>query len=194
MIKVKKIRILLAAERKDESIEWKDEFYQWLSELLKRDFVLEEIYIRSDPNNSPSFLKRLALTVKKWNRLKKEFCPDKIIIYGKAMTTIWTMIFFVRLFGLKNEIIVFRYDIENFRPYWNGLATRFGHFIARKLEKYSLINADKIIHKGLENELSFLPFHHKIRNKPHYLFREFINPKRIKKYNPKAKLSNKDGE
>ena len=56
MIKVKKIRILLAAERKDGSIEWKDEFYQWLSELLKRDFVLEEIYIRSDPNNSPSFL------------------------------------------------------------------------------------------------------------------------------------------
>lgn len=194
MAKNKRIKILLIAERRDEAIGWEDEFYKWFSELLKKNFALKEIYLHSNPKKSLSFLKKLILVIKQWNSVKNEFCPDKVIIYGKAMATIWIIILLVRLFRLKNEIIVFIYDFENFRPYWDGFDTRFKHFIASKLEKYCLINADKIIHKGLENELSFLPFYHKIKNKPDYLFREFVNPKEIKKFNPDIKLSRKDGE
>jgi len=71
---------------------------------------------------------------------------------------------------------------------------RLGHFITLKLEKFCMLRANKIIHKGLKNELEFLSYYGKIKNKPHYLFREFINPDLVQNYEPKHKLSKKDGE
>ena len=186
--KNKKIRILFVAERKDE-------LYDWLSSILSKEFTVEEFYFHSDIFNPPFFLKRWFLVIKIWRRLIKKFNPDKIIVYGKAMTSIWIFILLVRLFRLKKEIIVFRYDIEYFRPYnLKGLKPKIGHFVTRKLEKFCFLRADKIIHKGLLNELEYLPFYHKIKDKPHYLFREFLNPKLTQNYNPNTKLSKKDHE
>lgn len=183
----KKLKVLLVAERKDE-------LFEWLSLMLREAFIVEEFYMHSSIFNPPFFLKRYYSIVKNFRRLAKVFKPDKILIYGKALTTIWIFIFLIRFFKLKIEIILFRYDIEYFRPYPNGLKIKIGHFITKRLEKFCLIKSDKIIHKGLENELEFLKFYNKIEDKPHYLFREFINSRLIRNYNPYLKLSKKDGE
>ena len=186
LTKNRKMRILLVAERRDE-------FYQWFSSILSKEFTVEEFYMHSSVFNPPFFLKRLFLVIKNWKRLIRKFNPDKVIVYGKALTSIWIFVLLIRLFGLKIEIIIFRYDLEHFRPYLKGLKTKAGHFITRKLEKFCLLQADKIIHKGLANELQFLAVYDKIKNKPHYLFREFINPDLIQPCNPNMKLSKKDG-
>lgn len=187
MVKDKKTRVLVVAEKDSE-------FYQWLSSILAKDFIVKKLYVQSSSDNPPFFPIRWFLVIKKYEKILKNFKPNKIIIYGGALISIWLIVFLVRLLRLKIEIILFRHDIEHFRQFSKGFKMTFGHYITRKLEKFCFLKADKIIHKGLENELKLLPFYKKIKNKQHYLFREFLDPKLIQKYDPKKKLSVKDGE
>ena len=182
----KKIRVLLAAEREDE-------ICQLLSSMLRKKFVVEELYLQIFFEKPPFLLKRWFLVVKKFRKLLRQFNPNKIVVFGKSLISVWIIVFLIRLLRLRIEIILFRYDIEHFRPYFKNIKMDIAHFVAKKLEKFCLLNSDKIIHKGAENELKFLLFYNKIENKPHYLFREFLNPDLIQGYNPNNKLSKKDG-
>ncbi len=182
-----KEKIIIAAEKERIG-------YHRFAEILSEGFIAKELYVVLDPNNPPMLLIRLFSSIKNWRKVLKKFKPDKIIICGGALISIWIIIFWVRLFKLKIEIISFRYDIEYFRPYPIKLFEKLGHFISRKLEKFCLIRSDKIIHKGLKNEWEFLPFYRKIKDKPHYLLREFLDKHLIQKYNLNRKLSKKDGQ
>ncbi len=168
--------------------------YHRFALILKNDFIVKEFYIVSNPDNPPILLKRWLSSIKNWRKVLKKFKPDKIIICGGALISTWIIVLWIRLLKLKIEIISFRYDIEYFRPYPDKLVEKLGHFISRKLEKFCLIRSDKIIHKGLKNELEFLPFYRKIRDKPHHLLREFLDKHVIQKYNPNGKLTKKDGQ
>lgn len=182
----KKLRVLIAAEREDE-------ICQLLSSMLGKEFIVEELYLQTFFEKPPFLLKRWFLVIKKFKKLLKDFKPKKIIVFGKSLISVWIIIFLVRLLRLRIEIILFRYDIENFRPYFKNIRMNTGHFVAKELEKFCFLNSDKIIHKGTKNELKFLKFYAKIKNKPHYLFREFLTPDLIQDYNPTNKLSRKDG-
>jgi len=183
-----KKRVLVVGERKRT-------VYQRFVSILSKEFIVKELYVLPDPDNPPFFVLRWFSVIKNWRKLLKKFKPNKVLICGDALISIWIIVFLVKLFRLKIEIILFRYDIENLRPYFRGFEKKVGHFITRQIEKYCFVRADKIIHKGLENELEFLRFYKKIKDKPHYLFREFIDPKLIKDYDPsRKKLSEEDGE
>jgi len=181
-----KIRVLVVGERDED-------FLDWLYTILDEKFVVKKLHVLPDPLNPPSLLARWLTVIRKWKEALRKFKPDKVIIYGEEMISIWLIALWIKLSNLKIEIIVFRYDIENFRPYSENLRIVVGHYIAKKLEKFLLLSADKIIHKGLENELEFLPFYNQIRKKPHYLFREFLKAKFVCKFSLN-KLSKKDGE
>lgn len=168
--------------------------YQNFLSILSKECIVKEWYALSNPDKAGFFLTRWLSIINNWDKMIRKFKPDKIIICGGALISIWIIVFLIRVYRLRIEIIVFRYDIEYFRPYSRGFLEKIGHFIARKLEKFCLIRADKIIHKGLENELQYLPFYEKIKDKPHYLFREFLDADLIQKYDPKIKLSAKDNE
>lgn len=189
MSREKKQRILIVGEVSHV-------VYKPFSMILKKKFHVKEWYILTNLIDTPFFLIRWLTVIRKFGKIIKKFRPNKILICSGPLISVWLIIFLVKLFRLKIEIILFRYDIEYFRPPLSqkGLKRRLGHFVTQKLEKFCLLKADKIIHKGLENELEFLPFYKKIRNKPNYLFREFLNPGLIQKYNPKIKLSKQDGE
>ncbi len=187
MVKPKKIRILVVAEKYDD-------FYEWLSKLLEKEFIVKKLYVHSGDEKPPFFLLRWLLVIKRWRSISKSFKPEKILVYGKSLMSIWIVIFLIRLLGLNTEIIIFRYDFEYFWMCFKEIKKTIGDRMTLILEKFCLINSDKIVHKGIENELEFLPYYDKLKNKPHYLFREFINPKKIQIYNPNFKLSKKDGE
>lgn len=184
-----KKRILVVADKSDQ-------LYELISSILGKEFVVEELFGLSNTNISQFFLANWFKNWRKILKVFKKFKPDKILICSDALTSIWAIVLLVRLFRLKIEIIVFRVDIENFRPYgdFHGLKNKLEHFVARTLEKFCLLRADKIIHKGLENELEFLPFYNKIKNKPHHLFREFLHPYVQRNHNPNVKLSKGDNQ
>lgn len=167
---------------------------QRLSSILSRESITKEYYFLSDFKPIPVFFVRWVLVVKKLNKLLKTFNPDKVLVTSGPLVPVWLIFPLIKFLRLKTEVILLRYDIEHFRPYSRGFKTTVGHYVARKLEKFCLIMADKIMHKGLENELQYLPFYEKIKDKPHYLFREFLDPDLIQKYDSKKKLSAKDGE
>jgi len=166
--------------------------YRRFALILKDKFSVKEFYV-TDSGKAPSLLKRCILTYKFFKKVSKEPKPDKIIICGGSLISIWIFIFLNKLFRLNAEIISFRYDIEYFRPYPKGFFAKMQHFVARKLEKYVLVNSDKIIHKGSQDELQFLPFYNGIKNKKHYLLKEFLDKDLIQEYNPGEKLSKSDG-
>jgi len=90
----------------------------------------------------------------------------------------------------RRKIVFFSYDINYFcKELPQSLISRMKlvYFIA--LEKTMFVLCNKILHKGLKQELKFLPYYHKIKNKPEYLFREFI-PVTVQ---AQEKLSKKDG-
>src|SRR3989338_2522829 len=166
--------------------------YHRFALILKNDFLVKEFYVVNS-DKADFILKRWFFVVKSFKRMLKEFKPDKILLCGGSLISIWPIIFLIKFWHLNAEIISFRYDIEYFRPYPRGFMGKLQHFIARKLEKISLINSNKIIHKGSEDELQFLPFYGKVKNKRHYLLKEFLDEDLIQKYYPDAKLSKKDG-
>jgi len=168
--------------------------YQKFSSILSEECVVKEWYVLPDSDNPGFFLMRWFSLINNWDKMIRKFNPDKILICGGALISLWIIVFLIRVYRLRIEIIVFRYDIEHFRPFPKQLKDKFGHFVALKLEKYCFLRADKIIHKGLENELQYLPFYEKIKDKPHHLFRNFLDKKLIQKYNPKKKLSREDKE
>ena len=182
-----KKKILLVAERRDE-------FLDWVAEIFKKEYDIKIFSQHEYFGPAPGIISRLWNLHNSFLKLVVKEKPEKIFVYGKAFTTIWLFIFFIRLRGLKTEIIVYRYDIENFRSYSGSFTEKIGHFITRFLEKYCMINAHKIVHKGLSNELEFLSFYPKLRKKKHYLFREFIDRKMIVPFDLKKKLSFKDRE
>lgn len=187
MVKDGKINVLIVDEKNEQ-------ISRWISSILNKNFDIKECYILENSNDAPFFLIRWLIAFSKFRKKIKEFKPKKILICGSPLISIWIVVFLVRFFDLKIEIILFRYDIENFRLYSKGFEGRLGHFVTRFLEKYCMLRSDKIIHKGLKNELEFLPFYEKLKDKPHYLFREFLNPKLNQKYNSANKLSKKDNE
>lgn len=181
-----KKRILLVGEKRRV-------VYQRVPSILSKKFTVKEWYILPDPDKPTFFVLRWFSIINNWDKMIRKFKPDKIIICGGALISIWLIVFLARLFRLNIEITLFRYDIEHFRPSQKGFKENFRFFVALKLEKFCFLNSDKIIHKGLENELEFLSFYKKIKHKPHYLFRNFLDYDLIQKYNPN-KLSKKDGE
>lgn len=187
MVLNKKGRILVVAEKKRE-------VYQSLISALMEKFIVKELYAVSDHDKPPLILVRWISLIKNWKKVSKRFNPDKVVICGGSLISVCIIVFLIRLLQLKVEIILFRYDIEHFWPYPKGLKQKLNHFIALILEKICLLNADKIMHKGLKKELEFLPFYDNIKDKPHYLFREFLNKNMIQKSKKNIKLSKKDGE
>ena len=182
----KKRRMVILAEK--ERI-----VYHRFALILKNNFAVKEFYV-TNSDNAPFLLNRWILAYGFFKKITKRFKPDKILLCGGSLITIWPIIFLIKLWHLNAEVISFRYDIEYFRPYPKGIIGKLQHFIARKLEKYSLINSNKIIHKGSQDELQFLPFYGRIKNKRHYLLKEFLDKELIQNYNPGIKLSKKDGK
>jgi hypothetical protein len=96
---------------------------------------------------------------------------DKFIIINTSLNHLFLIPAMIQ--KLKGcEIIHFPYDITNF---YEPLTWK--KKIDMVLEKPLMMLADKIIHKGLKNELQELSFYNKIRDKPSYLFREFLSRK-----------------
>lgn len=185
-----KQNILLIAEC---NIKFDEILYNRISSMLKDKLNVRKIYLKTSPFK-PSFL--LFRWVELINNFRKEYKrskPKKILLCGGPIISLWLVIFIKKIFRLDSEITTLRYDIENFRPYSKGFKGSIGHFFARFFEKYSMINSDKIIHKGFSDELKELHFYDKLKNKPHYLFREFLDKSLIQKPNIK-KLSKRDKE
>lgn len=180
-----KKKIIIAAE-KERTV------YHRFALILKNDFDVKEFYAVNS-GKAPFILKRWVFVIKSFKRMLQEFKPNKILLCGGSLISVFPVIFLIKFKRVKVEIISFRYDIEYFRPYPKRLIGKLQHFAARKLEKFSLINSDKIIHKGSQDELQFLPFYEKIKGKKHYLLKEFLDKELIQKYYPDAKLSKKDG-
>lgn len=120
-----------------------------------------------------------------WFLLNKKKIKKIILISGPN----WHIYPFMFLSNNKIEKIYFPYDLATFTLYGNKIL-KFN----KKLEKYNFLKADKIMHKGLQKELSYLPFFDQIKNKPIHHFTEFLNKKIINQYQEKDKLSKKDNE
>jgi len=116
------------------------------------------------------------------------------ILIGISSTTN-ARIFSYYVFSPIKKKIYFPYDITNFYPKINAnIGGRIIQEIERKLEEILFRISNKIIHKGMKNELKYLRFYNKIKNKPEYLFREFLEPNSMKGCNNNQKLSKKDNE
>ena len=183
----RKERILVVAEKERE-------VYNGLIYALSKKYIVKEWYVVPNPDNPPSIFIRWFLVIKIWKEILKKFKPVKIIICGGSLMSLWMLVFLIKSFLLKVEIILFRYDIEHFWPSQKGFSEKLRHFIALILEKFCFLRADKILHKGLKNELKLLPFYKKIKDKPHYLFREFLDKNLVQEYDQNMKLSKKDGK
>lgn len=181
-----KIRVLVAAEKGNV-------IYDNLVSILKKEFIVKKWYIEDGSKRPKSTLLKWASSIKKWTTAMKTFSPQKVIICGGALICLWIWVFLSKVTKNKVEIIIFRYDIEHFWTPIIDCKDKISHLIAIKLEKYCMVNSNKIIHKGLDNELEYLPFYNKIKDKPRYLFREFLNKKSAQKFKEKVKLSKKDG-
>ena len=170
--------------------------YLGLIYALRKKYEVKEWYAVPDPDNPPSLGVRWLSVIKAWKSALRKFKPAKVVICGGSLISLWILVFLIRLFRSKVEIILFRYDIEYFYlwPSKQGFNEKLRHFIALMLEKFCMLGADKILHKGLKNELEFLPFYRKIKGKPHYLFREFLDKTPLLKPWQNAKLSKKDGQ
>jgi len=180
----KKVRILVFAEKKRE-------VYGELISVLREEFTVEEWYVIPDQDNPPSVLARYVSVIKNLGKVLKSK-PDKVLICGGSLISVWIIVSLIRLFRLNIEIILFRYDIEYFWPYPKRSAEKIIRIIALQLEKFCFLQSDKILHKGLEYELRFLPYYKKIRRKPHYLYREFFDKTLVQNEGKGKKLSIKD--
>ena len=100
-----KKRILVVGERKRV-------VYHMFSSILSKECIVKEWYVLSNPDKPEFLLVRWFSIISKWNKMIRNFKPDKIIICGGALISIWIIVFLVKLFQLKIEIILFRYDID----------------------------------------------------------------------------------
>ena len=166
--------------------------YHTISSILGKEFSVVEHYIVKNSDKYPNILIRWLSVMKEFRRGVIESKPDKIIICGGPLISVWLIVALIVLFRLKIELILFRYDIDHFKNTSGSMKDRLILRLERALEKFCFLNADKIIHKGSSDELSHLPFIKKIKNKPSYLFREFLDRNLIVKHSPNMKLSKKD--
>lgn len=150
-----------------------------LAKILKTHYKIDNIVI-----NKKNVVKNVFHIIK--NRKKY----DKVIVISGPVFYAW---FVSKFIPKKTELIAFIYDFNLFRSNPKKIKQKIGMKIRKFCEKRLFLRADKIIHKGLENELEFLPFYDKIKNKPHYLFRDFLDYDLIEKYKSNIKLSKKDG-
>ncbi len=144
-------------------------------EIVKRSTYLEYITV--------------FITLFSYILSRKKF--SKVIVVDSIDTALGALL---SLFMNTDELIYFPYDISFFYPKAKKLNRIFLRTVESIVKKKLFIRADKVIHKGLGKELEFLDFYKKIKNKPHYLFREFINKDLIQNYDSNVKLSNKDDE
>ena len=182
-----KHRILVVAELERVT-------YSAIVNILRESSEVREWYIVKNIHFPPSLMKRWKDVFIGIREIMKEFNPHKIIICGGSLISVWLVVFLTRISRKKIEIIFYKNDIENFRLYPSGFRAKIGHFIARATERYCMLAADKIIHKGLYKELEYLAFYSSIKSKPHYLFREFLEEKNLVPYSTNGKLSSKDKE
>lgn len=172
-----------------------------LERILKNDFNIKTVNYKDIMGNYPhnTILKipidLIARFIKSFKLIKylnnKKY--KKIILIDNGFLSLLYVIPFILSRSKNKEIIVFKYDLV-FGIYNKNLdlKNKVGAYISTKVEKFFLIKADKIIHKGLSTELELYPYYEKIKDKPHYLFREFIDKKLIKVYDSRTKLSYKD--
>jgi len=146
-------------------------------------------YLFLNNSETPSSIFQLFSSSLKLLKYLKNSKYEKILLVGG------TLVYFIPPFlltRLKNrELIVYRHDIDLFRPKPKITKGKFLFHLTSACEKYFMIRANKIIHKGLEKELEFLPYYARIKDRKSYLFREFLNPQLVQKSNPKKKLSKK---
>ena len=175
--------------------------------IISHTYICEKyhIYDKYFKNNRKNMISKLflffneAITLLTFLKNKKY---KKIIVKVDSPDSVYYIVIpiILRLLNFNTDLIIFKYDIDNFRSYcsfksFNTIVKNFILFLNKTAERYILINSDKIIHKGLENELEFLPFYEKIKDKPHYLFREFIAEDYILRDDELLpKLSEQDGK
>jgi len=136
------------------------------------------------------------------NRLAGFVRLFKDLFYGKrydaligVSSTHNQMIFLYYVLSLINKKIYFPYDITNFYPNVNtSIKSKIKQKIERKLEEILFRISDKIIHKGMKEELKYLKFYNKIKDKPDYLFREFLRTNEMQRYHNSKKLFKNDNE
>ena len=148
--------------------------------LLYKNYNCDLVYLESLTKSFKSLYKVI----------KKDF--DKVIIIS-SVGHHYVFLYYL-FFKNKSEIIYFPYDIVEFFPYRSSIIFRVKQFLDKILSRIIFLGCDKLIHKGLLEELSFLSFYKKIKDKPNYFFRDFLNPELVQEYNPRNKLSKKDGE
>tara|TARA_Y100000310_G_scaffold262419_1_gene272096 strand:- start:19219 stop:20298 length:1080 start_codon:yes stop_codon:yes gene_type:complete len=180
-------RLLIIAEKERE-------VYHRFSVILNKHMTVNEFYIVQNPDKPPFLLSRWIKVIKYFNGTFRTLNPDKVLVCGGSLISVWLFVFLIKLFKKKTEIIFFRYDIENFRLFPKGFIKKFIRYLIIVLEKFCFLSSHKFIHKGFYDELKMLKFYNKIKNKPHYLFRDMLDKSLIQKFGPSKKLSKSDKE
>lgn len=179
--------LLIIAEKKRDA-------YHRFSVILNKHMTINEFYIVQNQDKPPFLLSRWLKVIKYFSGPFKTLNPDKVLVCGGSLISVWLFIFLIKLFRKKTEIIFFSYDIENFRLVPKGTIKKLTHYLVTFLERFCFIYSHKLIHKGYYDELRLLKFYDKIKNKPHYLFREMMDKSLIQKFYLSKKLSKKDKE
>jgi hypothetical protein len=161
-----------------------------------------EIFPKPPKNLITTVFQDIYLFFKELKRLKKtlkEKRYDKVFVKIHGLHRFY---FLVVPWAMKqkSELIIFDYDTADFYSYYPNtsffnIKYNFNLLRDKITEKYLFQKADKIVTKGSQDELSLLPYYHKLKNKPHYLFREFITRDSILNDDELLpKLSEKDGK
>jgi hypothetical protein len=175
-----------------------------ITDILCKLYETSCVYrIYQDYPKKTSLLQKASLMLKEMSLFKKHLKANRyhtILLKVQAPDAFYFTIipFIIKRMGYKTELIVFKYDIDSFRNYQKNRSLKailenIILLINKMSEKYLLCNADKIIHKGTLDELTYLPFHNRLKDKPHHFFREFISEKDIlPDHELLPKLSDKD--
>jgi len=180
-------RLLIIAEKKRDA-------YHRFSVILNKYMTVNEFYVVQNPDKPSFLLLRWIKVIKYFNGAFKTLNPDKVLVCGGSLISVWLFIFLIKLFRKKTEIIFFSYDIENFRLFPKGVLKKFKHYLVILLERFCFFSSHKLIHKGFYDELKLLKFYGKIKKTPHYLFREMLDKSLIQKFDISKKLSKSDKE
>jgi len=161
-----------------------EEFEKHLINNISGDFSYIVYNANKETKNGLSLISNVNSDFKLWNILfvlfnykkiqdfVKKINPDIILFESTNKIFVGIINFIIRNMSFKK--FFFPYDISYFYHYKTikeFLISRLNLYFEKKL----FLNCDAIIHKGGEKELSYLPYYSKIKHKPNYLFREFIN-------------------
>lgn len=181
-----------------------DNLNHTLCKILEKEYNTKVYYLYKDYNEfedtffliKPIYILKEIITIKRFLKSNK---IDKAIIRGGSLLYYCFLPSLLKNSCKTVEIILFKYDIDNFRSYLGSFSIKnmisnIYLYFNRLAEKRVMMKSDKIIHKGLENELEFLPFYEEIKDKLHYLFREFLDLEIVQDFYLENKLSANDNE